>query len=115
MFYEYVGNVIATLPLPEFEPINYPIPNEEEYIVMLSDIHYGAVFKSENNEYSPEIAKRRMEVLAARLIDFVQKKSVQKLRIVSGGDTLQGVLRINDLRINDSTVVKSCVEVSRLN
>ena len=114
MFYEYVGNVIATLPLPEFEPINYPIPNEEGYIVMLSDIHYGAVFKSENNEYSPEIAKRRMEVLAARLIDFVQKKSVQKLRIVFGGDSLQGVLRINDLRINDSTVVKSSVEVSRL-
>ena len=55
-----------------------------------------------------------MEYITSRLISFVEEKSLSRLHIVSLGDMLQGLLRVNDLRINDSTVVKSCVEVSRL-
>lgn len=115
MYYEQVKSAITSLPLPEFKPIpNYDNENTKEYIVTLTDIHYGAVFNSKNNKYSPEIARQRMEFLTARLIEFANKKSLQKLHIVCAGDVLQGLLRVNDLRINDSTVVKSCVEVSRL-
>lgn len=116
MYYEQVKSAITTLPLPEFEPVPCydEDENDREYIVTLTDLHYGAVFNSENNRYSPEIARERMEYLTAKLIEFVHKKSLQKLHIVCAGDVLQGVLRLNDLRINDSTVVKSCVEVSRL-
>lgn len=114
MYYEYVGNAITSLPLPEFRPIVQNDSNEKEYIATLSDLHFGAVFTSEHNKYSPEIARDRMEYLTSRLISFVEEKSLSRLHIVSLGDMLQGLLRVNDLRINDSTVVKSCVEVSRL-
>lgn len=114
MYYEYVGNAITSLPLPEFRPIVQNDSNEKEYIATLSDLHFGAVFTSEHNKYSPEIARYRMEYLTSRLISFVEEKSLSRLHIISLGDTLQGLLRVNDLRINDSTVVKSCVEVSRL-
>ena len=115
MYYEYVGNVCTALPLPEFQPLYYDsAENELGYIMSLADIHYGAKFKSENNEYSTEIAKERFENLSGYVIDFIQKHKITKFHVVSLGDMVQGILRVSDLKINDSTVVKSTVEISRL-
>ena len=52
--------------------------------------------------------------MSGQVIDFVQKHNVTKLNIVSLGDLVQGILRVSDLKINDSTVVKATVEISRL-
>ncbi|MCM1233002.1 MAG: hypothetical protein NC489_22995 [Ruminococcus flavefaciens] len=114
MYYEYVGNTCSSLPLPDFKPLYNSIENNIEYLVTLADIHYGAKFKSENNEYSPEIAKERFEFLSGYIIDFINKHKISKLHIVSLGDMIQGILRMSDLKINDSTVVKATVEISRL-
>lgn len=114
MYYEYVGNVIDTLPLPEFQPIIGEEKHDINYLVGLADVHYGATYKSINNEYSPQIAKERFEYLTGRLIDFIQEKKIQKLTIVSLGDLIQGVLRLSDLKINDSSIVKATVEICRL-
>lgn len=114
MYYEYVGSVSNSLPLPEFQPLCSSGEKDIEYLMTLADVHYGAKFVSENNEYSPEIAKERFERLSGQVIDFIQKHSISKLHIVSLGDLVQGVLRISDLKINDSTVVKATVEISRL-
>lgn len=120
MYYEYIGRTCDALPLPLFEPLCAESSNSyekvfiEEYIVALADLHYGARFSSENNTYSPEVTKERLEFLGNELVRFIKEKRLQKLHIVSLGDLLQGILRISDLRINDSTVVKSTVEISRL-
>lgn len=115
LYYEYVGNVVQTLPVPEFMPLmQRKDENEMNYLVCLSDLHYGASFKSENNEYSPAIFKERLELLTGDIYDFIMDKQLSKLHIVCLGDTLQGLLRISDLKINDSAVVKSTVEISRL-
>ena len=114
MYYEYVGSVSTSLPLPKFQPLCSNNKKDIEYLMALADIHYGAKFTSENNKYSPEIAKERLECLSGQVIDFVQKHNVTKLNIVSLGDLVQGILRVSDLKINDSTVVKATVEISRL-
>lgn len=115
MYYEYVGNVCTALPLPKFQTLYYDSDgNKVEYLMPLADVHYGAKFKSENNEYSTEIAKERFENLSGYVIDFIQKHNATKLHIVSLGDLVQGILRVSDLKINDSTVVKATVEISRL-
>lgn len=114
MYYEYVGNVICALPLPEFQPLYCDGEDDTEYLLTLADIHYGAKFKSENNEYSPEIAKERFEDLSGQVIDFIKKHKIRRLHITSLGDMIQGILRISDLKINDSSVVKATVEISRL-
>ena len=115
MYYEYVGNVCTALPLPKFQPLHYDSSeNELEYVMTLADIHYGAKFKSENNEYSTDIAKERFKNLSGYVIDFIQKHKVTKLHIVSLGDMVQGILRVSDLKINNSTVVKATVDISRL-
>jgi hypothetical protein len=115
MYYEQVGQVCTTLPLPEFNPLLEYVPDilQTEYLLTLADIHYGAKFKSHNNEYSPEIFQERLELLTNELITFIYDNKLTKLHIVSLGDLLQGILRINDLRINDSSVVKATVEISR--
>ena len=115
-YYEYVGSVIEALPNPEFKPLFDYTENDINinYLVCLSDLHYGATFKSENNEYSPEIAKERFEHLSACVIEFIQKHKINKIHIVSLGDLIQGILRVSDLKINDSSIVKATVEISRL-
>lgn len=114
MYYEYVGNVVQALPLPNFQPIEDSVHHEISYLVGLADVHYGARYHSINNEYSPEKAKKRFEYLTCRLIHFVQEKHITTLTIVSLGDLIQGVLRLSDLKINDSSIVKATVEICRL-
>lgn len=114
MYYEYVGSVATTLPLPNFKPVLGDGSTEINYLVGLADIHYGAKYKSVNNEYSPEIAKERFEYLTGRLIEFVQEKNISNLSIISLGDLIQGILRLSDLKINDSSIVKATVEICRL-
>lgn len=114
MYYEYVGNVVQSLTPPEFHPIEDNVNHEINYLVGLADVHYGAAYCSVNNEYSPEESKRRFEYLTYRLIHFVQDKHITTLTIVSLGDLIQGVLRLSDLKINDSSIVKSTVEICRL-
>ena len=115
LYYQYVGSVIESLPLPKFEVIE---SNEDEYsteyILGLSDIHYGTSFISENNIYSPEITKERLFYLTSYMIDFIKSHKLQKLHVLCTGDVLQGLIHLTDLKINDSTVVKSCVEICRL-
>lgn len=114
MYYEYVGSVVQALTPPEFNPIMDDIHSEINYLVGLADVHYGAKYHSLNNEYSPETTKKRFEYLTYRLIHFIQDKHITKFTIVSLGDLIQGVLRLSDLKINDSSIVKATVEICRL-
>lgn len=113
MFYEYVGSVTQQLDPPQFMPLSLT-DGKIEYALLISDVHFGASFKSAHNEYSPEIAQERFEYLCSYVSDFVKKHNVGNLHIIFGGDALQGLLRVSDLKINDSSVVKATVEISKL-
>lgn len=114
LFYEYIGSVVESLPLPKFQPLFLKEDNDKEYILCISDIHDGATFKSINNEYSFDIVEQRFELLLGKTIQFVKEKGLQEIKVLNTGDTIQGLIHTNDLRINDSTVVKSVVHASRM-
>lgn len=115
LYFEYIGSVCEQLELPDFQPLFIQSPNNPiSYICTLSDIHYGASFKSQNNEYNREIARERLELLCSLLYDFVEKHEVNTLYILELGDSIQGLLRLSDLNLNDTSVVKAVVEISRL-
>lgn len=116
LFYENIGQYIQTIPVPEFRKIEPSSVSTEknEYILTIADIHYGAVFESVNNFYSPDICADRFSLLAQQVINFIQVHGVQKLIVVDLGDDVQGCLRMSDLKLNQSSVVKAIVEVSRL-
>ena len=115
LYFEYVKDAIKALPLPDFKvPRTADSENKTEYVLCLADIHYGATFKSLNNEYSPEICGIRFGRLLDETIKFIRNKDLTSLKVVSLGDDVQGLLRMTDLRLNDSSVVKAVVGVSRL-
>lgn len=114
LYYEQIGSLCQTLPVPEFVPYCGDTKNGMTYVVTISDQHYGALFESERNIYSPEIFKERLEYLTGRLISFIKDKKIDKLVVTSLGDSLQGILRMSDLAINDTAVVKAVVDYSRL-
>lgn len=114
LWYEQVGQYIRTLEPPKFENLNYISTNDKVYVQSLADIHYGANFVSANNEYSRQIAFARFSLLRAKTINFIKEKNLRELYVIDLGDEIQGILRANDLSINDTTVVKSVVEVADL-
>lgn len=113
LFYELVGQYVQRLSVPEFES-RVPDDSFTDYIVTFGDIHYGAKFVSEHNEYSPTIAKERIKVMCGDIIDFVQKHNLSHITIVNLGDDIQGILRISDVKLNSTPVVKAVVEVSHV-
>lgn len=113
LFYEQIGQYIKKVNPPKLDRV-YTKKQDKKYILTLSDVHMGADFVSVNNEYSPKIVKDRFEILKEEVINFIKDKGLQQLTIVGLGDTIQGILRLNDLRINDSTVVKSAVDIAQL-
>lgn len=117
MYYEHVGQIIKALPIPNFEQItdtNDDVADQRDYILTITDIHFGAEFLSENNKYSKEIALERFEYLLDKTIHFIKQNKLTNLKVICLGDSLQGLIHLTDLKINDSSIVKSCVEISRI-
>ena len=112
LFYEHVATACKLLPTPQFEPFTNGYRKDISYVLTIADVHYGADFKTVNNEYSREIAKQRFEYLAGRVEEFVKEKNVRTLYVISLGDLLQGILRVSDLKLNDTSLVKCLVEIS---
>ena len=113
LYYEYIGSVVEALPMPELQPIYDDGYTNMDYVLAIADCHYGAKFKTPYNEYSPTIFKQRLGKLMGKIIDFIKSKNLKSLLVVGLGDDIQGILRMTDLQINDSSVVKSVVEYSR--
>ena len=120
LYYEQIGNMITTLPSPVLD-IEYDSDlaqiyedNEEQYLLTIADIHSGATFKTEYNEYSPDIMIERFTELTERTINFIKKHNCKVLYVVGLGDFIQGCIHMNDLKINDSTVVKATVQISQI-
>ena len=113
LFYENIKDSKDRLPLPEFEELQIN-DNDGGYVLSIADVHYGATFKSENNIYNREEVKRRFEILLQKLKKLIHKNNINKLTIIELADTIQGMLRISDVTLNDIPVVDAVVEVSRL-
>lgn len=120
LYYEQIGSMITALPTPElnveYEPEIAKIYEdaEELYLLTIADIHSGAVFKTEYNEYSPDIMIDRFADMTERTINFIKKHNCKVFYVIGLGDFIQGCIHMNDLKINDSTVVKATVQVSQL-
>ena len=113
LLYENIKEAQERIPLPNFQdiPLEYV---DGSYVLCWTDLHYGAKFVSENNSYSREECKRRLEYLASKVKNMCVEKGIGNLHICGLSDDIQGLLRITDVKINDIPVVESVVEVSRL-
>lgn len=134
LFYEQIGAYIQALPptseynfntdsdgFKEFAKYTQSSDSdlESKYIVAISDIHAGASFKVSNNilienEYNMDIITGRFNYLFDTLKLFILERRLKSIIILNCGDTLQGLIHMNDLRMNESSVVKTTVDISRI-
>ena len=118
LFYENVKHAIETLPMPNILDTGYgvggKIASSKEYVLTLADIHAGANFQVDGNNYSLAECERRFYKLLFATKLFVCENSIDKLHVVELGDTVQGILRMSDLQLNETSVVEAVVIASRL-
>lgn len=60
-----------------------------------------------------EEVTRRFEKLYSDVVNFVIDKKISNLKILCMGDDIQGILRLSDLQLNESSVVKATVFVAK--
>ena len=113
LFYEDIKNNLNIIEVPKFNHRDYK-EQETEYLLTIADIHCGANFISENNKYPLEECAHRFDKLLDYMIDFVKSKNLSHIHILELGDSIQGILRLNDLKVNESSVVEATIYVSKL-
>lgn len=112
LFYENVANEISLYDVPNFRYIN-TLNQKNEYILSIADIHAGANFVTETNDYSFEEITKRFEKLYTDVVNFVLDKNISNLKVLCMGDDIQGILRLSDLQLNESSVVKATVFLAK--
>ena len=113
LFYEDIKDSINKIEVPKFKERAYD-GGKVEYLLTIADIHCGANFISENNSYSLQECSNRFEKLLSETISFVVEKGCSHVSILELGDSVQGVLRLNDLKINETSVVEATIYVAKL-
>lgn len=112
MFYENVAEQINTLDVPEYIGVEYS-KSKKEYVLTIADIHAGAKFEIDTNSYSFEEITKRFNKLYNDVVMFIQGHNINILKVVCLGDDVQGILRLSDLQLNESTVVQATVFVAK--
>lgn len=112
LFYENVADEINEFDAPEFIGLDYSA-NNKEYILSIADIHAGANFITETNKYSFGEITRRFEKLLNDTVSFIREHQLGHIKILCLGDDIQGILRLSDLQLNESSVVKATVFVAK--
>lgn len=114
LFYENVAKVINKLPVPIMEYNLESCSNKKAYVLTLADIHCGAEFEIEKNHYSFEECTRRFHKLEAEMVDYIHANKISDLKVLNLGDNVQGILRMSDLKLNQTSVVEATVIVAKL-
>lgn len=115
LFYENVRNAIETLPMPEIVANRtLHLVGSKEYLLCLADIQAGARFEVPTNTYSLDICEERFNKLLNDVANYVQVNGITNLKIVGLGDSVQGILRLTDLKLNETSVVEATVMVARM-
>lgn len=114
LFYENIRDTITRLTAPEMTPFNILEVTNKEYLLTIADIQAGAKFNIPNNEYGLEICEDRFRVLLTYMINYIQSNRIGKLNVVCLGDSIQGILRLTDLKLNETSVVEATVRVAQL-
>lgn len=114
LFYENIAQAISTLEVPKFQIKNVKFNKPDfDYVLTLADIHAGSFFDIGTNAYSFEICAQRFETLLNKTITFIRENHIAHMNVLCLSDTVQGILRKSDLKLNESSVVEATVFVSK--
>lgn len=104
--------VECDLPLPEFETLKIN-ETESEYLLGISDVHAYKLINLATNKYNKNELERRMNVLTSEVIEVINKEDINKLTILSGGDSFQNILRTTDIGVLEYGVIETVIKYRR--
>ncbi len=111
---EQIKEAISSLEPVKVKNIVYSTPSEKVGLLVIADAHYDSNFTVKGlfgevaNVYNKETFQARMWSLLAKI--DADDLDIDKLKIVFGGDSLEGVLRMSSLTKLRQPVVKSAIE-----
>ena len=116
LFYENIRDTLDVLPMPKIAvgTSGYARSHSKEHVLAIADIQGGAKFKIPTNEYSLAICEERFNRLLDMVVDYVKYHEINKLHVVALADNIQGILRLTDLKLNETSVVEATITVARL-
>ena len=104
----------------EVQEINFVKKNNQEIVVGLADVHYGADFKIDGllgdiiAEYNPEIARDRIFKLRDEIIDFSKMTETYVINLIELGDSIEGLLHLSQLQSLRGNIVDHIWEYGEL-
>ena len=88
--------------------------SSESAILVISDWHYGINIDSYFNQYSPEIARKRISKLTTRVAEELWERDINDLYVVNLGDLICGNIHLK-LRLNSRIdAITQIMQVSEL-
>lgn len=116
LFYENIRETIKALPVPEMivGKSDYFMDYHKEYVLCIADPQAGAKFDLPTNHYSLQICQDRFNKLLDYVINYVKVNDIDKINVVELGDSVQGILRLTDLKLNETSVVEATVMIARM-
>ena len=115
LFYENIAEAIEVLPMPEIiVPRQHNANNRKSYLLGIADIQAGANFEIPTNTYSLAVCESRFNQLLDSVVEYVVDREICHMNVVGLGDSIQGILRLTDLKLNETSVVEATVMVARM-
>ena len=116
LFYENIRDTLDVLPMPKIivGQSGYARSHSKGHVLAIADIQGGAKFKIPTNEYSLTICEERFNRLLDMVVDYIEYHEINRLHVVGLGDSIQGILRVTDLKLNETSVVEATITVARL-
>ena len=115
LFYENIKDSIEALPMPHIIVGEAPYPRaQKQYLLCIADIQAGAKFELPNNSYSLAVCEERFNKLLNDVVQYVVDHNIFRLHVAGLGDTVQGILRLTDLKLNETSVVEATITIARM-
>lgn len=114
LFYENVAKAIERLPMPDIKTRKSFGISKKSYLLCIADIQAGASFETPTNKYSLAVCESRFSQLLQDVVEYVMEQDIFHLNVTGLGDSIQGILRLTDLKLNETSVVEATVIVARM-
>ena len=79
---------------------------ENEAVLMISDIHIGMTIDNELNKFNKEICVQRFNKLVKSTVANCQRNNITTLNVVLGGDIIEGIINISGRIQQNENVVE---------
>ena len=87
---EYIRDMAAERYVPKEKPPRIASEDGGTAIIVLSDWHIGAAFKSFVGEFDPDIARKELDMLCAKVDEIRLRHGLKKAQVAILGDLISG-------------------------